>query len=86
MVARSSSGTSWVQPRHMRAGIGTALFRHAIETARAMGAASLEIESDPNAAGFYERMGARRVGTVPSKPAGRELPVLTMRLDADSAE
>jgi len=38
----------------------------------------LEIESDPNAEGFYKRMGARRVGTVTRELAGfnRNLPIL----------
>ena len=39
-------------------------------------AVAARLESDPNAAGFYARMGARRVGEVPSKAmAGRMLPV-----------
>src|SRR5207302_7733682 len=40
--------------------------------------ASLEIASDPNAQGFYRRMGARPVGFVPSRPRGRRLPLLVV--------
>ena len=64
----------WVMPTHMGAGVGRALFEHAVERCRAIGSRRLWINADPNATGFYERMGARRVGEVPSTPAGRMLP------------
>jgi GNAT superfamily N-acetyltransferase len=68
----------WVLPAAMNRGVGRALFTHALERARALGFQSLEIESDPNAAGFYERMGARRVGVNVTELEGqrRELPLL----------
>jgi GNAT superfamily N-acetyltransferase len=66
----------WVMPARMGAGVGRALFEHAVERCRAIGARRLWINADPNAEGFYERMGARRVGEVPSTPAGRMLPRL----------
>jgi GNAT superfamily N-acetyltransferase len=72
----------WVDPAHMRAGLGARLFRHATDLVRSLGGASLRIASDPNAEGFYRRMGARRVGTVPSTPAGRELPLLVIEIDS----
>ena len=66
----------WVVPARMGAGVGRALFEHAVERCRAIGARRLWINADPNAEGFYRRMGARRVGEVPSTPAGRTLPRL----------
>src|SRR5262245_35834189 len=51
----------WVRPQTMRRGVGRALFIHAIGRVRDLGFGKLEIESDPNAAGFYEHMGARCV-------------------------
>lgn len=68
----------WVDPEHMRAGLGTRLFRHAVDLVRSLGGTSLRIASDPNAEPFYLRQGARRVGLVPSQPAGRELPLLAV--------
>ncbi len=65
----------WVDPQHIGVGLGASLFSHAVGTVRAMGGSLLRIASDPDAEGFYLRMGARRVGVVPSKPPGRELPV-----------
>lgn len=70
----------WVEPRHMRCGVGAALFDHAISRVRSGGGSMLRIASDPNAEGFYRRMGARRVGEVPSKPEGRVLPLLVVQL------
>lgn len=66
----------WVAPARMGAGVGRALFEHAVERCRAIGARRLWISADPNAEGFYRRLGARRVGEVPSTPAGRTLPRL----------
>ena len=66
----------WVVPGRIGAGVGRALFAHALERCRAIGARRLWITADPNAEGFYRRMGARRVGEVPSTPAGRTLPRL----------
>lgn len=70
----------WVRPEHLRRGIGRRLFLHATATARALGARRLEIASDPNAEGFYRRMGAGRIGEVGARPAGRVLPLLAVDL------
>jgi hypothetical protein len=52
----------------------------AVSRARAGGASALELDADPNAVGFYERMGARQVGETPSSVVpGRSLP--RMRID-----
>ena len=73
----------WVLPEMMRKGVGLALFAHAVERARALGFANLEIESDPNAAGFYEQMGAKRVGAAVNELDGqpRDLPVFVYEIN-----
>lgn len=48
----------WVVPEKFGTGIGRALFQHALQQAEALGAEFLELEADPHAVGFYERMGA----------------------------
>lgn len=53
----------WVWPACMGQGIGRRLFRHAVERSHTLGYLRLAIESDPNAKGFYERMGARQINT-----------------------
>ena len=68
----------WIAPHAMGRGIGRTLFEHAVEQARGLGARALEIEADPNAEGFYKRMGARRVDVTVTNIEGerRELPLL----------
>lgn len=73
----------WIAPHAMGRGIGRALFEHAIEQTRRLGHFTLRIEADPNAEGFYERMGARRIGVNVTRIEGqpRELPQLRYDLD-----
>ncbi|HZE14073.1 MAG TPA: GNAT family N-acetyltransferase [Chthoniobacterales bacterium] len=68
----------WIVPDAMRRGIGRALFEHATAQAKNLRFDSLKIEADPNAEGFYQRMGAKRVGTSVSEVEGerRELPIM----------
>jgi len=71
----------WVLPAAMGRGVGRALFIHAIATATELGCREMEIESDPNAEGFYQHMGAQRVGTncLVLDGHSRELPVLIFK-------
>ena len=52
----------WVSTAWIGSGVGRLLFEHAMDSATSRGARHVEIEADPNAEGFYLRMGARRVG------------------------
>ena len=72
----------WILPEAMGRGIGRALFEHAVVEARTLGHRRLEIEADPNAEGFYARMGARPVGETITEIEGqrRELPLLVYDL------
>jgi GNAT superfamily N-acetyltransferase len=69
----------WVEPGSIGRGIGTALFDHAVARSRSLGGRALRWEADPNAVGFYERMGAVTVGTATGS-WGRELPVMEITL------
>jgi GNAT superfamily N-acetyltransferase len=60
----------WVEPSCVGSGVGRALMRHAMDLARAAGAAALRIDADPNAERFYRACGARRVGEVAAPIAG----------------
>ena len=73
----------WVRPREIGGGLGRRLFDRLVAEARERGAAELEIVSDPHAAGFYERLGARRTGERVGELEGRPrvLPVYTFDLD-----
>ena len=61
----------WVKPNHMGNGIGRALFLKICERAIELNAPVLGISADPNAEGFYERMGATRTGDVLSEVDGQ---------------
>jgi tRNA (adenine37-N6)-methyltransferase len=70
----------WVAPGWMGRGVGRRMLEHLLARARAAGVEELRVVSDPNAVGFYLRMGARQVGEQASVPAGRRLPVLAIRV------
>lgn len=72
----------WVLPSAIGRGIGRALVEHASQTARALGAERLVIDSDPYAEAFYTRLGARRVGAIRADVCGtrRELPRLQLEV------
>jgi GNAT superfamily N-acetyltransferase len=65
----------FVDPSAMRQGLGRMMFMSAVRLARKLGARRMTILADPNAAPFYERMGARFVRHAPSDAIpGRSLP------------
>jgi ribosomal protein S18 acetylase RimI-like enzyme len=67
----------FIAPARLRRGLGRRLWAHLEASARAAGAARLEVDSDPHAAAFYLAMGMRRVGEAPSGSIpGRMLPRL----------
>ena len=70
----------WVDPEAMGRGVGRALFERACTRARELGASRLEWEAEPNAVGFYERMGARYLRNGKQSEWGRILPVLGIDL------
>ena len=79
---RASLEHMWVLPEYMGKGVGAELFRCMLSRCKELGAQMLEIESDPNAQGFYEHMGAIRVGQSASELDGqtRILPILEVKL------
>jgi len=72
----------WVSPECIGTGVGRLLFDHALLRAASLGAEILEIEADPNAEGFYLRMGATRVGetSYPIDGQHRTLPLLVVKV------
>jgi GNAT superfamily N-acetyltransferase len=66
----------WVEPRWIGHGVGRLLFEHVARRARQLGAHGLEWEAEPNARGFYERMGGTYVRDSQTTELGRVLEVL----------
>ena len=76
----------WVSPEWIGSGIGRLLFEHATHEAASRGANAVEIEADPNAEGFYLRMGARRIGenVYEIEDQRRALPLMAVELPSQS--
>ena len=66
----------WVMPACIGTGIGKDLFLDAMERAAALNVRDVELSADPNAAGFYRRMGAVQIAETESVIDGeiRKLP------------
>ena len=71
----------WIRPEHMGSGVGRALFNYARRRAEKRTAHVLELSADPNAEGFYERMGTKRVGEVTADMDGQSRVLPRMRLE-----
>jgi len=63
----------WVLPAFIGRGYGRALFEHAREQVRTQGATYFELDADPNAKAFYEKLGCVVVGETLSE-WGRMIP------------
>ena len=72
----------WVLPQYIGKGIGKQLFVHALSRARELGYGKLQLASDPNAVGFYEKLGMVKVGEhySPIEGQSRVLPVMEIKL------
>jgi GNAT superfamily N-acetyltransferase len=71
----------WVAPEYIGSGVGKELFLHALQHASRRNVPEIEILSDPNAEGFYRKMGAHRIGETVSEIDGelRTLPLLSVK-------
>lgn len=74
----------WVTPACIGTGIGKDLFLDAMERAAGFDVRAVELSADPNAAGFYRRMGATQIGETESAIDGqtRKLPRMTINPDS----
>jgi GNAT superfamily N-acetyltransferase len=70
----------WIDPDWMGQGIGTDLFARAAEQAAAAGARRLEWEAEPNASGFYAKVGGRYLRDSEPSVFGRVLAVMGVDL------
>lgn len=66
----------WIEPAWIGKGIGRQLFACVVARARELGAHRLEWEAEPNAIGFYQRMGGRYVRDSETNEWGRILPIM----------
>jgi GNAT superfamily N-acetyltransferase len=71
----------WVTPAMIGTGIGKELFLDAMERAAKLNVNAVEISSDPNAAGFYKRMGATQIGEIDSSIEGQPRKIPRLKID-----
>ncbi|MGB1242958.1 MAG: GNAT family N-acetyltransferase [Chitinophagales bacterium] len=71
----------WVLPEYMGLGVGQQLISHLKNTLSTLNSTRLKVivVSDPNAVGFYQKMGATIVGEYESVPNKRMLPILEFK-------
>ena len=74
----------WIRPEHMGNGVGRALFNQIVERATTLNARVVELSADPNAEGFYQHMGAMRIGEVRSEIEGQPRVLPRMRFALQS--
>jgi len=67
----------WVLPEHLGKGHGSQLLRRALSEPY-FANQKIQVLSDPNAVGFYEKFGFKTTQMIPSKPIGREPPLMQM--------
>jgi GNAT superfamily N-acetyltransferase len=70
----------WVKPDCIGTGLGKELFLDAMERAAALDVSDVEITSDPNAAGFYRRMGAEQIGETDASIDGQTRTLPRMKI------
>lgn len=72
----------WVLPNYIGEGIGKQLYLHALSRSLELGYLKLRLASDPNAVGFYEKLGMTRIGehNYPIEGQSRVLPVMEIIL------
>jgi GNAT superfamily N-acetyltransferase len=76
----------WVAPSHIGTGVGKELFLHAMQRAAGENVSEVEILSDPNAEGFYRKMGAHRIGETVSEMDGQPRTLPRLRVDPKSTD
>lgn len=79
-IRRHSDGQSelehlFVAPGRFHRGIGSFLFRRATHQAASRDVAKLLIIADPHSSGFYEKLGARKIGDHKSSIPNRMIPI-----------
>ena len=72
----------WVLPKYIGQGVGKDLFLHVVARSRELGYRTLKLDAEPNAVGFYEKMGMRKVGEYQYQLDGqpRILPLMELSL------
>lgn len=67
----------WVLPEYLGKGYGLQLLKKALSEPDFVNQ-KIQVLSDPNAVGFYEKFDFKTIQMIPGRPIGRELPLMQM--------
>lgn len=70
----------FILPEYHKKGIGRLIIQHALGKSKELGISSLKIFVDPNARGFYEKIGAKFIFDSKSSIPGRMIPVYELMI------
>lgn len=71
----------FIDPDHIRKGIGSSLFNHFLKEIKGKGVTSVVLDADPNAEKFYANLGFKVIGQLPSSIKNRFLPIMELKLN-----
>lgn len=72
----------FLDPDYIGKGIGKIIWNHLLNKAKELELSEFTIDSDPNAEGFYLKMGAKNIGSTPSTVfPQRSLPLLKVKVN-----
>lgn len=70
----------FVHPDHLKKGYGKLLMENAVKQLGVYNFKKIRLNSDPNAEGFYLKLGFNRIGELESTIPGRFLPIMEMEI------
>ncbi|MFB7157361.1 GNAT family N-acetyltransferase [Lysinibacillus sp. NPDC056232] len=71
----------FIAPDYIGKGFGRIIWDHLLNKAKELGISEFTLESEPNAEGFYLKMGAKKTGTTPSIMfPDRHLPLMKVKV------
>ncbi|MFF2176441.1 GNAT family N-acetyltransferase [Lysinibacillus sp. NPDC058147] len=71
----------FIDPEYIGKGLGKILWKHLLNEAKELGISEFTLDSEPNAEGFYLKMGAKNIGFTPSTVfPDRQLPLMKVNV------
>lgn len=76
-IHKKKLDTLFIDPDYIGKGLGRMIWDHLLTKAKELGISEFTLDSDPNAEGFYLKMGAKNIGFTPSTVfPDRHLPLM----------
>ncbi|MDA3898249.1 MAG: GNAT family N-acetyltransferase [Desulfobacteraceae bacterium] len=70
----------WIDPKFTRAGVGKALFSHVFEFLVSIEFTEFQVTVEPNATGFYTKMGGKVIGEISRPELEQTYPVMLIQI------